>query len=45
MIRKLIKFLFILALLGAAAVAGYALMFDLPAETREIVLPVTPIGQ
>ncbi len=45
MIRKLIKFLFVLALLGAAGVAGYALMFDLPAEKQEITLPVTPLGQ
>ena len=45
MIGKLIKFLIVVALLGAAAVAGYALMFDLPVEQSEIVIPVTPLGQ
>ena len=45
MIRKLIKFLILLALLGAGAVAGYALLFDLPVEKTEITIPVTPIGQ
>ena len=45
MIRKLIKFILLLALLGAAAVAGYALMFELPADKTEIVIPVTPLGQ
>lgn len=45
MIGKLIKFLFVLALLGAAVVAGYALLFDLPAPKTEITIPVTPIGQ
>ena len=45
MIGKLIKFLIVVALLGAATVAGYALMFDLPAEKTEIVIPVTPLGQ
>ncbi len=45
MIGKLIKFLIVVALLGAAVVAGYALLFDLPAEKTEIVIPVTPLGQ
>ncbi len=45
MIRWLLKYLFILALLGAAAIAGYALLFDLPAEKTEVTIPVTPIGQ
>jgi len=45
MIRRLIKYLLILALLGAAGVAGYALLFDLPAEQEEVVIPVTPLGQ
>jgi len=45
MIRKLIKFLIVLAILGAAVVAGYALLFDLPFEKTEITIPVTPIGQ
>lgn len=45
MIGKLIKFLIVIAILGAAAVAGYALLFDLPAEKTEITIPVTPIGQ
>jgi len=45
MLRRLIKYLFILALLGAAAVAGYALFFDLPVEKETITISVTPIGQ
>lgn len=45
MIRKLIKFLMVVALLGAAAVAAYALFFDLPVDKTEITIPVTPIGQ
>ena len=45
MIRRLIKYLFILAILGAAGVAGYALFFDLPVDQQEITIPVTPIGQ
>jgi len=45
MIGKLIKFLIVVALLAAAAVAGYALMFELPAEKTEVVIPVTPLGQ
>ncbi len=45
MIGKLIKFLIVVALLGAATVAGYALFFDLPVKKSEIVIPVTPIGQ
>jgi len=45
MIRKLIKFLVVLALLGAAVVAGYALLFDLPVEKSEITQQVTPLGQ
>ena len=45
MIGKLIKFLIVVALLGAAIVAGYALLFELPAEKSEIVIPVTPLGQ
>ena len=45
MIRRLIKYLFILALLGAAGIAGYALLFELPAEKQEITIPVTPLGQ
>lgn len=45
MIRRLIKYLFILALLGAAIVAGYALFFDLPVDKTEVVIPVTPLGQ
>jgi len=45
MIRRLIKYLIILGLLGAAGVAGYALLFDLPAEKTEITIPVTPLGQ
>ncbi len=45
MIRKLIKFLVVLALLGALAVAGYALLFDLPVEKSEITIQVTPLGQ
>ena len=45
MIRRLIKYLFILALLGAAIVAGYALLFDMPAEKTEVVISVTPMGQ
>lgn len=45
MIGKLIKFLIVVALLAVAGVAGYALLFDLPVEKSEIVIPVTPIGQ
>ncbi|MCF6272492.1 MAG: hypothetical protein L3J37_04755 [Rhodobacteraceae bacterium] len=45
MIKRLIKYLFILALLGAAGVAGYALLFDLPAEKTEVTISVTPLGQ
>ena len=45
MIRRLIKYLFLLALLGAAGVAGYALLFDLPAVQEEVVISVTPLGQ
>ncbi len=45
MIGKLIKFLMVLALLGAAIVAGYALLFDLPVEKSEITQQVTPLGQ
>jgi len=45
MIGKLIKFLIVVALLGAAVVAGYALLFDLPVAKTEIVIPVTPLGQ
>ncbi|MBL1437817.1 MAG: hypothetical protein COB08_016645 [Rhodobacteraceae bacterium] len=45
MIGKLIKFLSVMALLAVAGVAGYALMFDLPVEKSEIVIPVTPLGQ
>ena len=45
MIRKLIKFLVVLAIFGAAIVAGYALLFDLPVEKREITIQVTPLGQ
>jgi len=45
MIGKLIKFLIVVALLGVAAVAGYALLFDLPADKTEITIPVTPLGQ
>jgi hypothetical protein len=45
MIGKLIKFLIVVALLGAAIVAGYALLFDLPVDKTEIVIPVTPLGQ
>lgn len=45
MIGKLIKFLIVVGLLAAAGVAGYALMFDLPVEKSEIVIPVTPLEQ
>jgi len=45
MIRRLIKYLVILALVGAVGVAAYALLFDLPAEQQEVVIPVTPLGQ
>ena len=45
MIRKLIKFLIVLAILGAITVAAYALFFDLPVDKTEITIPVTPIGQ
>lgn len=45
MIGKLIKFLIVVGLLGAAGVAGYALLFELPVEKTEITIPVTPIGQ
>ena len=45
MIGKVIKFLIIVALLGVGVVAGYALLFDLPAQTTQVVVPVTPLGQ
>jgi len=45
MIRRLIKYLIILAIMGAALVAGYAMFFDLPAEQTETIIPVTPLGQ
>ena len=45
MIRKLIKFLIVLALLGAATVAGYALLFDLPVDKTVFTISVTPLGQ
>ncbi|MBL4807245.1 MAG: hypothetical protein JKY31_08140 [Rhodobacteraceae bacterium] len=45
MIGRLIKYLFILALLAAVAVAIYALFFDLPPPSREIIISVTPNGR
>jgi SNF family Na+-dependent transporter len=42
---KLFKYIFVLALLGAALTAGYALFFDLPPPSREIVVPVEPAAQ
>lgn len=45
MIRRLIKYLIVLAFLAVAIVAGYALLFDLPVEKSEIVISVTPLGQ
>lgn len=45
MVRRLIKYLFVLALLGAAAIAGYAMFFDLPVEKEAITISVTPLTQ
>jgi len=45
MFRRLFKYLFVLALLGAVAVAGYAMLFDLPVEKEAITISVTPLGQ
>jgi len=42
---RLIKYVFVLVLLGAALTAGYALFFDLPAPSREIIVPVQPVSQ
>jgi len=44
MIGRLIKYLVILAVLGAIGVAAYALFFDLPPPSREITISVTPNG-
>ena len=38
---KLIKFLFLLAILGFAALTGYAYLGDYAPETRTISQPVT----
>jgi len=44
MIYRLTKYLLILAVLGAAVVAGYAMLFDLPPPSREVIISVTPNG-
>tara|TARA_R110002049_G_scaffold77983_8_gene199093 strand:+ start:270 stop:407 length:138 start_codon:yes stop_codon:yes gene_type:complete len=41
-IGRLIKYIFVLAVIGAAVTAGYALLFDLPPPSREITVPVQP---
>jgi len=37
---RLIKYLFWLALLGAVALSGYALVSDLPAPLEEVTVPL-----
>lgn len=44
MIGRLVKLLVYLALIGVIIVAGYALFFELPPPSTEIVIPVTPNG-
>ncbi len=44
MIVRLIKYFLILAVLVAAAIAGYAVFFDLPPPSQEIIISVTPNG-
>ncbi|MCF6304483.1 MAG: hypothetical protein L3J33_03855 [Rhodobacteraceae bacterium] len=44
MIYRLVKYLLILAVLVAAAIAAYAVFFDLPPPSREIIISVTPNG-
>jgi len=44
MIYRLIKYLLILAILLAVVIAGYAVLFDLPPPSQEVVISVTPNG-
>lgn len=44
MIGKLIKYLIFLGIIGAIAIAGYALFFELPPPSEEIIISVTPNG-
>lgn len=39
---RLIKYLFYLAIVAAAGIAGYALVSDLPPPAREVIIDVTP---
>lgn len=41
---RLLKYLLYLAIVGALVLAVYALVSDLPAPSRETVIPVTPQG-
>lgn len=45
MIGKLIKYLIYLAVLGAIGIAAYAFIFELPAPSHEVVVPVQPASQ
>jgi hypothetical protein len=45
MIRRLIKAIFVLAVLGAIGFIGYAYFADLTPEAQDIRLPVTLNGQ
>ncbi|WP_340107931.1 hypothetical protein [Pikeienuella sp. HZG-20] len=44
MVRRLIGFLFILLVLAAVALIGYAYFVDLPAVTGQIETPATGVG-
>lgn len=39
---RLLKLLLFLVVLAAVILVGYAVFFDLPAPTRDIVIPVEP---
>ncbi|MEM8871583.1 MAG: hypothetical protein AAGB10_11815 [Pseudomonadota bacterium] len=40
---RVLKYLLYLLLFGAAALAVYALVAELPAPTERVVVPVTPV--
>ena len=39
---RVLKYLVYLILLGGIGISAYAVLFDLPAPQRQVVIPVTP---
>lgn len=39
---RALKYLFYLLVLAGLGLAGYAALFDLPAPTEKVVIPLTP---